>query len=322
MTSSFRKINYSLRPAKHAARRMLCEIFGRAHSFQPVDQYTYVGFGSVWFEDFILFHRHLGVREMISIERDTSARSRIEANKPFRSITVHYKNASRVLPGLKWARRHLIWLDYEDALSSGVLLDLRTVVSRSSSGTILAISVPCQRAKEVEDWENDSDGPSALERFETEFGRERVDQSVSDLDLIGWPFGALSRKIIRAEIEAALAVRNNGVSAKDIFSFKPICGIEYDDGTKMMTVVGIFSAAKDRRLVDQCGFNLLDFMPKSGKLIRIRVPKITVREARSLQQKLPKVPGRKVDRGAIPAGDAIAFANLYRYLPNFAALET
>jgi hypothetical protein len=29
-----------------------------------------------------------------------------------------------------------------------------------------------------------------------------------------------------------------------------------------------------------------------------------------------------VDRGTIPASEARAFANLYRYLPNFAALET
>jgi hypothetical protein len=53
---------------------MLCEIFGRVHPFQPVDEYVYVGFGSVWFQDFILFHRHLGMRDMISIERDADAR--------------------------------------------------------------------------------------------------------------------------------------------------------------------------------------------------------------------------------------------------------
>src|SRR5713226_44985 len=108
MTSSFKKINYALRPAKHAARRMLCEVFGRVHPFQPVDQYVYVGFGSVWFQDFILFHRNLGVRDMISIERDAAARERIEANKPFRTVTVHYRKASQVLPGLDWRRHYLL----------------------------------------------------------------------------------------------------------------------------------------------------------------------------------------------------------------------
>lgn len=322
MTSSFRKINYALRPAKHAARRMLCEIFGRVHPFQPVEQYVYVGFGSVWFQDFLLFHRHLGVREMISIERDTSARARIEANKPFRTVTVHYRRASRVLPLLDWKRRHLFWLDYEDPLSQEILYDIRTVASRAFSGTVISITVPCQQAEEVKAALSDAKGPSAIERFRTEFGRQRVNQTVTELSLVGWPFGKVCRGIILAEIEAALAVRNGQVAAPDVVSFTPICDIEYDDGTKMTTVTGIFATARDRPLVVECGFNRLDFMPASGRLVRIRVPRLTAREARSLEQKLPKDADGVLDRGPIPADEARAFANLYRYLPNFAVLET
>jgi hypothetical protein len=322
MTSSFRKINYALRPAKHAARRMLCEVFGRVHPFQSVEQYVYVGFGSVWFQDFLLFHRYLGVREMISIERDVSARDRIESNKPFRTVTVHYRRASRVLPRLDWNRRHLVWLDYEDALSQEILFDIRIVASRASSGTVLAVSVPCQRAKEVEDSESDPKGPSAIDRFRTEFGRERVNQAVSELSLVGWPFGHVSREIIQDEIEASLAVRNGGAVAADTISFRSICDIEYDDGTKMTTVVGIFATERDRQLVSKCGFDRLDFMPPRGRLVRIRVPKVTAREARLLEQRLPKIAGGVLDRGQIPAADARAFASLYRYLPSFAVLET
>lgn len=322
MTSSFKKINYALRPGKHAARRMLCEVFGRVHPFQPVDQYVYVGFGSVWFQDFILFHRYLGVREMISIERDTTARDRIEANKPFRTVIVHYRNASRVLPRLDWGRRHLLWLDYEDPLSSETLLDIRTVAGRASSGTVMAVSVPCQKAREVDTAEGEPKGPSAIERFRTEFGRERVGQAVSELDLYGWPFGALTRSIIQAEIEAALAVRNGERMPADAFLFRPVCEIEYDDGTKMTTTVGIFHPKSDEHLVEACGFARMDFMPKRGKLIRIKVPKLTFREARSLEQKLPVQTGPRLDCGPIPAMEARAFAKLYRYLPNFAVLES
>ena len=63
MVDSFRRIDYSLRPAKHAERRMLCDVFRRLTHFQPVETYCYVGFGSVWFSDFVLFHRALGVSE-------------------------------------------------------------------------------------------------------------------------------------------------------------------------------------------------------------------------------------------------------------------
>ena len=318
MTSSFKKINYALRPGKHASRRMLCEIFGRLRPFQPVHEYVYVGFGSVWFEDFILFHRSLGVREMISIERHVAARHRIEANKPFSNITVHYRAASRVLPRLDWSRRHFVWLDYEDALSTEILLDVRTVAARGQSGTIIAISVPCKRAHEIEVAEADSTGPSAMDRFRDVFGRERVHSAVSEAQLEGWPFGKLSRKILKAEIRAALAVRNGTAVREDILSFKPICDIEYDDGTKMTTVVGIVAAARDRKTVAECRFGHLDFLSPRRRLVRTKVPKLTVREVRELERQLPKLVEGKLDLGSIPALEARFFANLYRYLPNFA----
>lgn len=322
MTSSFKKINYALRPGKHASRRMLCEVFGRLGSFQPVPEYVYVGFGSVWFEDFILFHRILGVREMISIERDVAARRRIEENKPFSNITVHYNTASRILPRLDWSRRHFVWLDYEDALSTEILLDVRTVAARGQSGTLIAISVPCKRAHQIEDAGADPTGPSALDRFRDVFGRERVHSAVSEAQLEGWPFGKLSRRMLKAEIQAALAVRNAAAARGDILSFKPICDIEYDDGTKMTTVVGIIAAAGEKGAFAECRFGHLDFLPSKGRLVRVKVPKLTVREVRKLERQLPKLVGGKLDLGSIPALEAKAFKILYRYLPNFAVLES
>jgi hypothetical protein len=90
----------------------------------------------------------------------------------------------------------------------------------------------------------------------------------------------------------------------------------------MTTVVGIFVVASENHIIEECGFRRLDFLPARGKIVRIRVPKITLREARSLEQKLPKIGGKALDCKPIPASEARAFANLYRYLPNFAALET
>ena len=127
---------------------------------------------------------------------------------------------------------------------------------------------------------------------------------------------------IKAEIAASLAIRNGAIVGPDIVSFHPVCDMEYDDGTNMTTVVGMFATASDKKLVDACGFNSLDFMPKRGKLVRIVLPKLTVREIRSLEQQLPKLQNENLNRGPIPAVEARAFANLYCYLPNFAVLES
>ena len=137
---------------------------------------------------------------------------------------------------------------------------------------------------------------------------------------MGWPFGALSRQMIKGQIEKALAIRNLGIDPDRRLSFIPICDINYEDGAKMTTVVGIFAEARDLTLVEDCGFDKLDFMPPEGRLVKIEVPILTVREIRHLERQMPKS-GADLDLGPIPQSDANKFAKLYRYLPNFAVIE-
>lgn len=321
MSASFRRIDYSLRPAKHAERRMLCELYRRITPFNRVEDYVYVGFGSILFLDFSLFHRALGIKNMISIERSATAKKRIEENKPFR-IPVIYSHSKVVLPKLEWSKHHLLWLDYDDPLSPEMLHDMQTVASRAKPGTVLTISVQCSIAPQVAEAESDkqADSPNALSRFISLFGRERVPQETDEMDLYSWRLGQLSRKMLSHEIEAGLAIRNSS-SHENQMRFKQICEIEYEDGAKMTTLVGIFYSPEDAHLLDQCHFETLDFFPSSLKPIRINVPKLSVRELKKLESQLPLGVGDELQIGNIPQSDADHFVSLYRYLPNFAVLE-
>jgi hypothetical protein len=312
MTASFRRVDYSLRPSKHAERRMLGEILRRLRPFQPVEDYVYVGFGSVWFTDFSLFHRTLGIRDMLSIERQSEAKQRIDANKPFASIKIDYRRSDEALPDLDWTKRHFIWLDYDDPLSLGMLLDARSVAGRARSGTVAAFSVQCQKAAEINDAEEDKAGPSAFARFEGRFGRERLGTDASEMDLYGWRFGKTARRLISQEIEDAL---------EQALTFKPICAFEYEDGVKMTTVVGIFVSGTEAFQLEACHFDTLDFVNQPGKPVRIPFPKITPREARMIEQTLPWAPGVAEVVGAIPPSDTRDFAAFYRYWPSYAVLE-
>jgi hypothetical protein len=127
---------------------MLGEVFRKLRPFQPVEDYIYVGFGSVWFTDFALFHRTLGIKQMLSIERQADAKPRIDANKPFGSVTIDYRSSDAALPDLDWTKRHFIWLDYDDPLTLGMLMDARSIASRARSGTVAAFSVLWEMAGE------------------------------------------------------------------------------------------------------------------------------------------------------------------------------
>lgn len=320
MSSSFRKIDYSLRPAKYAERKMIVDVLRRLTPFQAVEDYCYIGFGSVWFSDFILFHRMLGINKMISIEQAEGARARFEENRPF-NINIEFGNSSTVLPRLDWSERVIAWLDYDDPLEPEMLQDVRSIANRARSGSVLAVSIQCVKAPSLIDYQQDVDEGkmTAIERFRQTFGRERVPDDARDDDLAGWPYGTLSRKMLTSEIELALAERN--LSSNTNLTFKAICEIEYQDDARMCTIVGAFVEDDEIDRLEACAFQRLDFMPANQRPIRIEMPKLTIRELRKIEQQLPKPAERELDLGSIPPSDAEKFSRMYRYLPNFAVME-
>ena len=109
--ASYEFVNYRLRTAKGTERKMLCEVMRRLSVFGPVEQYSYVGFGSIYFTDFLLFHKVLGFQEMHSIEaeakpsEDPLIQNRFEFNKPYSCVKIHYGRASERLPDIEWKQK-------------------------------------------------------------------------------------------------------------------------------------------------------------------------------------------------------------------------
>ena len=141
MPGSFRKIDYRLRPGKHAERVMLVDLFKRMR-FAPIETYQYIGFGSVAFVDFRMVHKALGIKDLISIEDtdDESERERFRNNNPYAGLMLHFGNSSGVLPALDYSKRSLVWLDYDGALSRSMANDLAAVGRQAKSGTFVAVT--------------------------------------------------------------------------------------------------------------------------------------------------------------------------------------
>lgn len=349
--ASFKRIDYSLRPAKHAERRMLNEIFRRLSVFCPLAEYRYVGMGSLWFSDFTLYHRSLGIKDMLSIERDTTQEDRFNDNKPFNAIRIDFRDTSSVLPTIPWDAPAMVWLDYDGVIENSMLSDVGIVARRAVSGSMLAITVQCHRAREIEQSKSvaplfsnsqslatafrdeivpaaeveqeesgASSGPSPVDMFRQNLGTEFVPPDIAEDDLLGWPFGEICRQMFSNSIEAALAVRNLGAEEDEKVKFKPVCSFEYEDGIRMTTLVGMFAKVSDDSKVRQCKFEALDFLQPRGEAIRIEIPVLTLKEIRLIERQLPNNMEPLV-YGSIPQGFADKFARFYRYLPNFAVLE-
>ena len=77
--SSSHRVQYDLRPRKQIERRMMIHAFQRLSEARfTISSYRYAGFGAFFFVDFILFHRLLGIDDMVSIEHDDEHERRVQ----------------------------------------------------------------------------------------------------------------------------------------------------------------------------------------------------------------------------------------------------
>src|SRR5258708_21886019 len=127
MSGSYRTVNFGLRTAKHIERKMMAEALLRLDRVVPLNSYKYVGFGAIFYADFLLFHRLLGITSMLSIEEKISHEERFRFNLPLGCIDLDFRHSNEALPNLDWQGPAIVWLDYDEQLTDSVFADLETV---------------------------------------------------------------------------------------------------------------------------------------------------------------------------------------------------
>ena len=117
-------------------------------SFQRLQQagfsitdYQYTGFGAIYFVDFILFHKLLGMSKLLSLERASSLAKRMDFNKPFKCVEVQMVPASSAIPSLSRDVRHIVWLDYDGVIHRDFLSDIQSAITVLPTGSILLVTV-------------------------------------------------------------------------------------------------------------------------------------------------------------------------------------
>jgi hypothetical protein len=326
MPGSYRIINYALRPAKAIERRMLCAAFQRLHPFQRIDRYRYVGFGSIYFSDFQLFHRQLGITDMLSVEKDVSAKACFRFNRPYKCIRLKFASSAEVLPTLKWRRQTILWLDYDDRLNGNILGDIATICLRATSGSLVVISVNAQPdaepSKEDRDqYKSETGKPFDLGDYRLRIAKELVGEKLpagtSGAHLRGQELTKVFREIIHNEIAEQLSIRNAILPAEEKILYRQLFHFCYKDGAQMLTVGGILYRATDEPTITACGFDKLPFIRSGVEHYNIKVPCLTTKELRHLNSQLPTIPSVKLRASGVPDADIQQYAEMYRYFPAF-----
>lgn len=280
---SFEKVHYLLRPSKQVERKLIVETLIRLRMADyDVSDYTYLGFGSVYYVDFILFHKHLYIDKMICVERERIEK-RMEFNKPYRFIQLRMSPVDDVVLTLPRNKPHFVWLDYDSTLQSSMLDNIDGFLQQLAPKSILLVTVDARARvpkKDVDpNWSDSERDCHALDYFKTNFER-----------IVGRPIHAdeLQRKstlrgllarIIRGKIEKAMLGRSG-------LEFIPVFNFHYSDNAPMLTLGGIIDEEGEGRALWANHLRRLKFLTRRLDPVEISVPALTLRERHWLDQNI------------------------------------
>lgn len=293
-------INYQLRPSKAVQRHMIVDMCRRLTAMARLEDYQYVGFGALEFVDFQLVHRALNISDMISIEAEEKLIDRFLFNRPFKTIQVISGRSSDVLPDLSWDRLSIVWLDYTGRLNDEVINDVSLLCGKLQPGSVLFVTLNARPETQID---------KRRKTLAELVGEERIPANVTDESLANWGLAQTQHTILTDLIIKAL--RDRQVSAE----WRQVVDIHYADGAKMQTLGGIVVGPGINVGFDNCRFGELDFVRYAGQEpYLVRVPILTPKERRALEEQLPLADGDELKAPWLPDRDAQDFLRLYRYM--------
>lgn len=311
--ASFDVVNYSLRPSKSIQRQLVFEGIVKLKSHLDLENLVYIGFGSIWFTDFVLAHKLLGIDDMVSIESNDVGYRRAVFNSPYATVRVRHGFSSAVLPTLYAddvirGRPWLVWLDYDYQFDETLKEDIRSIIENAPANSILLVTFNGHEMKY-------GAAPDRPERLRELFGAAVPDD--------------LPKRACRDErMQETLAdfARDFMQStANDLArpgGFVPAFRLIYRDNAPMVTVGGILPAKGAARIAADV---VVDAAWTCRPAKPIVAPHLTIREASVLQSRLPSANplGRDVVRALgfdLEDDQLEAFETYYRHYPSFAQI--
>lgn len=307
---SFEAINYALRPNKNVERKLIATTLFELREKFTIRDYRYVGFGSMWFSDFVLMHKMLGIHDMVTIENQISRKKRVEFNKPFACIIVRMEQASSALGNaLSRDKRSIVWLDYDGPLKDALTGDLETAVGVMASGSIILVSVNAT-VDQLRGHVRDDEQLSPAEYLSEVCDDESLKHDSARLTRNDFPNLVCDR--LHARLKSAVLDFNPTCEYVPIWTFR------YEDGAIMATVGGMIANVADRKTLNDCKLDELAFTSPSTPF-EIRLPTLTDKEKRALDKLLPN--GKPLNYQTLEfelrATEVSAYEQFYLHYPVF-----
>ena len=312
--ASFDVVNYSLRPSKSIQRQIVFDGIRTLQFRLCLSDMVYIGFGSIWFIDFVMAHKLLDIKNMISMESDDIGYRRAVFNKPYATVDVRHGHSSHLLAELYddshfSIRPWVIWLDSDHDLDETLRDDIRLVIERSPANTVFLVTF---------NGNDRSYGGPPLERV-TRLRHLLGDVVPDDLPRARCKGDNMQETLADLTIDFMKSI---GTESARLEGFEPAFRIIYKDAASMVTVGGIMlSPEKSDDAKSVIGMETWKCCPEG----RIVAPLLTIRETNTLQSLLPRVDdlSRNIVQNQgfdLQDGQIESFQKYYREYPTFAQI--
>ena len=309
---SFERFNYMLRTNKHIERKLVFDLLAAAAQQMNFSSHWYLGFGSMWFGDFRLADRLLGIEKMISIER-TDYADRASFNRPLAGITVAPGESNEVLSSMvvaDWEKPVVAWLDYDGKLKEDVVKDIALLLQNAAINSVVVITLNASfSAYRVKSGETKRDRiQTAAGLIESYLGSAAIaakykptekslgffSDSVKEADFPEFLSEAVLTYMEHKAVN--LAREEDGKRVK----FLPLYRLHHKDGADMITVGGVVTTDADSAAWELCLRENAILSESSDKPVycRLDLIPVTIKEKITLDTCLPE-----------PAGDVAFIAN-------------
>jgi hypothetical protein len=297
--NSYEKVNYLLRFKKQIERKIIIDTLRKLDV--KINEYHYLGFGSIYFADFILFHKYLNINRMDSIDNKGEDKKRFEFNVPYGFIDFKICECHDFLElDLEWQDKLFIWLDYDTSLETNYLSDIDLATSKVKLDDIFLVTIEAEIPYDAADFKNNFEDyiPASIEEKNIKENYPGILNSIINTSIDNG-----LRKQIRTDI-----------------TFLPIFNFTYKDTKKMYTLGGIFcdNSSYNKRK-DMLG--ALDHTSRKGEIISIDCPFLTPKEKLHLDRLIQK--GKVIDREkaqveiGLEEEDIMQYFLYYKYYPQF-----
>lgn len=308
---SHEKVHYEFRPAKQVERRMLLHSLQELRALgYSISNYEYTGLGSIYFVDFALFHRYLGLTRMTSVEGDRHVEKRVDFNCPYKLINVVHDDMSAQISRLSSERRHILWLDFDSILTEDLLDTVQLATAQLSVQSILLITVDVEPPGRPEDGLTKWNPTTWMRHYREEAGAHFW-RGISRRDFARDALPKTNARILQAVIDEGLRERN--ATFIGMFSFL------YADGHRMLSVGGMIGGDEERRRIRSLNRKELFFMRDNitDEPFLIRVPMVTRRERHYLDQNMPCRKNWSPSAFEMKSADVKDYSAIYRYYPAY-----